>query len=106
MKRARSGNDDAKPQKQNIEIAEPNAEINMTLVTLVRSVRADKRTMPGTEAVFISETSNDDSMGERLIVRAYDGIYNPGMKYPRPCMTLPAWRIQNVRVFTKLKPSS
>jgi hypothetical protein len=71
---ARSGRDDARPQKQKMEIAEPSAEMKMTFVTLVRSESAERRTMPGTDAVFNRDTRSDDSKGERLSVRAYDGM--------------------------------
>ena len=53
-----------------MESVEPNAETKMTLVTLVRSQKAESKTTPGTEAVFRRETTSEPVMAEKPRVRA------------------------------------
>jgi hypothetical protein len=58
-----------KPHKSMIEVAEPNAEMKITFVTVVRSQRAERRTTPGTDAVLRRDTVSDPVMPENPIVR-------------------------------------
>lgn len=55
----RPGVEDERPQRRNIDSAEPSAEIRITVNTDTLSDRDERTTTPGTEAVFRIERKSD-----------------------------------------------
>jgi hypothetical protein len=67
-----------KPHKRKTESAEPKVEMKMTFVTFVRSLRAERKTTPGTEALLRIETTREPWRVESWRVRAKAGEVSNG----------------------------